>query len=236
MIDIHTHILPGVDDGATSWEESLQMCKMAQEKGISHMVATPHFIPGAYTRGIKKGPLLLARLREKLETLGISLEVYLAAEIEPFPEMIQWIEEGRLPLYPSGKHILIESPMFSAPPWMEEIIGDLISTGLTPILAHPERSPLAHTNVMEILVKMGAEVQLDAGSLVGLWGMEVRKGAWAMIERGWVSYVASDSHGARGRDPGLLEKAFQILTKEKGDSLAQALTQENPERVLHSMV
>lgn len=235
MIDIHTHILPGVDDGSRSWEETLQMCRMAYKKGISHMVATPHFIPGAYTQGIKRGPQLLEELRERLKKEGIPLEVSLAAEIEPFPEMIQWMEEGRLPLYPSGHHILVESPMFSSPPWMEDIIRDILSGGPTPILAHPERSPLSR-QALETMINMGVEIQLDAGSLVGIWGRETKNRAWTMIERGWVTYVASDSHRATARNPELLEEARLLLEKERGEALAQEFTQGNPQRVIHSMV
>ncbi len=232
MIDIHTHILPGVDDGSRSWEETLQMCRTAYERGISHTVATPHFIPGAYTQGVKRGPILLEELREKLQTEGIPLEVSLAAEIEPFPEMVQWIEEGRLPLYPSGRHILVESPTFSSPPWLEDLVRDLLAIGLTPILAHPERSALAPTSLLESLTKIGAEIQIDAGSLVGLWGKEIQREAWTMIEKGWALYVASDSHRAGKRDPVLLEKACRALAKEKGEDLAQVLTRDNPLKVI----
>ena len=232
MIDIHTHILPGVDDGSQDWEETLQMCKTAVEMGITHTVATPHFIPGAYTQGVKRGPILLEELREKLQTEGIPLEVSLAAEIEPFPEMVQWIEEGRLPLYSSGRHILVESPTFSSPPWLEDLVRDLLAIGLTPILAHPERSALAPTSLLESLTKIGAEIQIDAGSLVGLWGKEIQREAWTMIEKGWALYVASDSHRAGSRDPKLLERAHRALTKKGGKKLAQALTRENPLKVI----
>ncbi|RLD98883.1 MAG: hypothetical protein DRI91_02105 [Aquificota bacterium] len=232
MIDIHAHILPGVDDGSQDWEETLQMCKTAVEVGITHMVATPHFIPGAYTRGIKNGPQLLKELKNRLATESIPLEVSLAAEIEPFPEMVQWIEEGRLPLYPSGKHLLVEAPLYTSPSWMKDLLEDLLTLGLVPILAHPERSPIAYTPIPENLVKRGGEIQLDAGSLLGLWGKEAQKRAWVMVGNGWATYVASDSHKAGVRDPKLLRKAREAIAREKGEELALALTEERAKKVV----
>ena len=232
MIDIHAHILPGVDDGPKHWSETLQLCQIASEVGISTMVATPHFIPGAYTRGVREGARLLKELEKGLEGEDIALEVFLAAEIEPFPEMIQWIEGDRLPLYPSRKHILIEAPMFSLPPWLEELLGDITASGLIPILAHPERSPMASTSLPGELVSTGGEIQLDAGSLLGFWGREAQKWAWKMVNNGWVSYVASDSHRAGIRDPRLLERAHKALVKEVGENLARDLTEGNPLKVI----
>ena len=232
MIDIHTHILPGIDDGAQSWEETLQLCRTAANVGISHVVATPHFIPGAYTKGVKEGPQLLNVLQEKLTTEEILLEVFLAAEIEPFPELPQWLAEGHLPLLPSGKHVLIEAPIYSAPSWTEDLLADILAMGLTPIIAHPERSPLASTSIPENLVKEGGEIQMDAGSLLGLWGKEVQKSAWNMIHKGWVTYIASDSHRPGRRNPELLAKAKEAIERHKSSELAWALTSEKAKEVI----
>ncbi len=232
MIDIHTHILPGVDDGSQSWEETLQMCKIASDAGITHMVATPHFIPGAYTKGFKEGPRLLDELKDRLTEAKIPLEISLAAEIEPFPKMVQLIEEGRLPLYPSGIHLLVEAPLFSSPSWLKELLEDIITLGISPILGHPERSPIARTSLPENLVALGGELQLDAGSLLGLWGREVKGWAWRMVEKGWVKYIASDSHRVGIRDPNLLKRAHEALAKKRGESVAKALTTENPKKVI----
>ncbi len=232
MIDIHTHVLPGVDDGSQDWEETLQMCRTAVEVGITHLVATPHFIPGAYTRGIEIGSQLLEGLKNRLATAEISLEVSLAAEMEPFPEMVQWVEEGRLPLYPSGKHLLVEAPLYSSPTWLGDLLDDLITLDLVPILAHPERSPIAYTPIPERLVKRGGEIQLDAGSLLGLWGRETQRWAWIMVGKGWATYVASDSHRSDIRDPRLLSRAREAIARERGEELAQALTEERAKKLI----
>jgi protein-tyrosine phosphatase len=232
VIDIHSHILPGVDDGAKNWEETLQMCKIASEAGISHMVATPHFIPGAYTKGVKEGPRLLDELKNRLTEAKIPLEVSLAAEIEPFPEMVQWLEEGRLPLYPSGKHVLVETPFYTYPLWMSDLLTDLIITGITPILAHPERSPFTSLSFIEKAVREGIEIQIDAGSLLGLWGKEIQRMAWEMIGEGWVTYVASDCHKTEVRSPLLLEETRKALTEHMGESTARLLTKDAAQKVI----
>ena len=232
MIDIHTHILPEVDDGSQSWEETLKLCDTAEKIGISHTVATPHFIRGVYTKGLREGDKLLEELKTRLSEENIPLEVSLAAEIEPFPELVQWIEEGRLPLYPSKRHILIESPMYSSPSWLEDLLRDIITLGISPILGHPERSPIARTSLPENLVALGGELQLDAGSLLGLWGREVKGWAWRMVEKGWVKYMASDSHRIGIRDPNILKRAYGVLARKRGESVAKALTIQNPKRVI----
>ncbi len=228
MIDIHTHILPKLDDGARNWDESISMCSKAESLGITHMVATPHLIPGLYTGVIDRGVELLNELKGLLKEKDIDVEVYLAAEIEPFPELIGWLDRGKLPLYPSKKHILLESPSYMQPFWMEEMIFNIISMGITPIIAHPERTINLDIGYIESMVSEGAEVQIDAASLLGLWGRKTEKTAWLLLKEGMVSYVASDSHRPEKRDPELLAKAKNVISKKNGENAAKMLTEINP--------
>ncbi len=232
MIDIHSHILPGVDDGASDWEETLELCKAAYRCGITHIVATPHFIPGVYTRGMKWGNELLEELKELLAKEEIDLEVFLTFEIEPFPEIVEWITANKIPLYPSKKHILIEAPFHTYPSWLNDLLRDIKLTGITPILAHPERCLSLSVKELEIAILSGVEVQIDASSILGLWGDEISKKAYNFLRRDMVHYIASDAHKPYKRDPCLLKKAKEKLKNFLEDEKIEFLTEINPKKVI----
>ncbi len=233
MIDIHCHMLPGIDDGPENWDHSLALARRAVEAGIQAVVLTPHFIPGVYNWKLERGLTLHASFRNQIVEASLPLRSYLAAEVGVFPELVEWIPDGRVPLMPTGKHLLLETPMFGGKAMIKDVVFSILSLGITPILAHPERSALfSDPEMAGELVETKAELQLDAGSLLGQWGDEIQKTSFDLIDHGWVMYVASDSHGIGQRDPLDLRRTAQLIEKRWGSMARDSLTRSNPEKLL----
>ncbi|MBC7188100.1 MAG: hypothetical protein H5U38_13830 [Calditrichaeota bacterium] len=231
MIDLHTHILPGFDDGATSWEEARQMLFLAEEDGITDLVATPHILgPGDVGREAEISQLFAELCRIK-EQEGLKLRLHLGAEIYAYPEMR--LDRHFLTLAGNGRYFLVEFPMENIPPFAEEQFFGLIMEGFTPILAHPERNLaiLRDPGLAEKLVERGVLLQLNSGSLRGVFGPETRRLAERLLDARLVHVVASDAHGASARRPRLRE-TYALVERRWGTETAARLFVENPRRLL----
>ncbi len=229
MIDIHCHLLPGIDDGPTSWEEALSLARLFAEAGVRRIVITPHFIPGVYYWTREKGEALQRELKERMRQEGVEIETYLAAEVGIFPELLEWIGEGKVPLMPTGRHLLLEAPMYGSETIVRDMAFATLSVDITPIYAHPERSPFfAEPALGRDIVASEGELQVDAGSLVGTWGSEIKRVSMDLIDRGLVRYVASDSHGPSRRDPGEFVLAAEMVEETWGIEAREVLFHENP--------
>ncbi len=229
MIDIHCHMLPGIDDGPQSWGESLAIARRASEIGIKTAVVTPHFIPGVYRWRREKGEALHAEFRRRLAENEIPLETHLAAEVGIFAELPEWIVAGKVPLMPTGQHILLETPMYGGENMLRDMAFFVLSLDVIPIFAHPERSVLFQDlHLARDLVETNAELQLDAGGLLGQWGSEIKRLTLNLIDQGFVHYVASDTHGTTRRDPKDLLRAAEIIEEIWGKKIRDTLTYTNP--------
>lgn len=231
MIDLHTHILPGFDDGATSWEETLDMLRQAEEDGITDLVATPHILGPADVAREGEISELFAQLVKMKEQEGLSLRVHVGAEIYVHQEM--HLDRPFLTLGGNGRYFLVEFPMASIPPFAEEQFFALIVAGYRPIVAHPERNMVVLRNpaVAETLVERGVLLQLNSGSLRGVFGPDTRRLAEQLVEARLVHVVASDAHGASARRPRLRE-CLALVARRWGEEVAARLFVENPRRIL----
>ena len=224
MVDIHCHMLPGVDDGPGDWPESMALARLFVKAGIQKAIITPHFIPGVYRCDIEAVSKIHEQFKKKLDDEGLNLETYLAAEVGIIAELPEWIAEGRVPLMPTGKHLLLEAPMFGGSALMRDMTFAVLSMGITPIIAHPERSPLfMELKLAEDIVATEGELQVNAGSIIGRWGPAIKKLAVTLIDRGLVHYVASDSHGPRKRPPHELVTASKEVEKIWGRAAKETL-------------
>ena len=205
MIDIHSHILPGVDDGAPSMEASLELARAAVAAGTQIMVATPH-VRGDY-------PLDPATIAERVDAVnlklvaeGVELRVVAGAEVSLSKAVELERSELRALCLGSGSYILVESPYTNTVADIEGIFFDLQVAGLTPLLAHPERCPVFQNEPERLarLVDAGALCSITSGSLAGRFGSTVRRFALRLVSEGLVHDVASDSHDAVRRPPDLL--------------------------------
>lgn len=233
FVDIHCHILPELDDGADSWDESLAMARMAVNDEISTIVCTPHQL-GTYTsndgRAIRDQ---VATLQRVLDVKGVPLAVLPGGDIRIEPGMIRKIRDSEaLTLADGGRYVLLELPHEVYFP-LDRLLEELDAAELVGILSHPERNRgiLRQPHVVERLVRAGCLLQLTADSLTGGFGSEIKAFSEWLVWEGFVHFVATDAHGFRSRRP-LLGSAFDRVVDLADYATAEAVCCRNPARVV----
>ncbi len=239
MIDIHSHILPGLDDGAGDLEEALEMARLAVADGIRVIVATPHLFK--YKSGdldaINEKSVILERLdrfRDRLAAEGLALEILPGCDVSLSVDTLRLLAEDRVLTVNDGKrYLLLELPHFSIPPTLEDICFRLQSLGLTPIITHPERQPLIQESPDRLgrLVDLGCLAQLTAGSLTGGFGRRIARVSRQLVKKGYIHLLASDAHNTRGRPP-ILSQAVSVLSKLVGPEQARAMVTQTPAKII----
>lgn len=236
MIDLHSHILPGLDDGSPDLATSVEMARSAVADGVAIMVATPH-VNGRYMPGPAAIRKRVAELNDALAAASVPLVVTLGAEIAI--SELGALEDDVLSGFALGgsSTLLVESPYLDAVPFFDEVLFSAQSKGFRILLAHPERSPMFQTRLEALrkLVDHGVLCSITAGSLRGRFGRRVRDHAIDMMRLGLVHNVSSDSHNLTKRPPGLsagFEGAEKMLPGVS--ALAPWLTEDVPRAVLES--
>jgi protein-tyrosine phosphatase len=230
MIDIHCHILPGVDDGAQSWNDAVEMCRMAVNDGITHTVATPH-ANFEYPYDREQHAVRVQRLQE---LLAGSLQIHLGCDFHLSYDNIECLlVNPRRYTIGATRYLLVELSDYSIPPVMPDLLRQIMQLGVRPIITHPERNPLLLRNPGQVLewVGGGALVQLTANSLTGSWGRRAQEMCQWLLEHDAAHVVASDAHNT-GKRPPLLSPARKVLCDWKGQEVADALVQTNPAAIL----
>jgi len=226
MIDLHCHILPGIDDGPDRIEESLAMAEDAIADGITHVVATPH-ASDEYFFDFSK----VRRLRDDLqERLGERLELATGCDFHLNPENLAALKEDATRFCINQRdYLLVEFNEFSIPPAMDQTLHELQLAGLRPIITHPERNGIlrAQTERLRRWVRLGFFIQVTGNALTGTFGTGSQKDALRWIEEGLVHFVSSDAHNTKSR-PLRLRPAYNLVAAEFGIEKAEALFRENP--------
>jgi protein-tyrosine phosphatase len=205
VIDLHAHVLPGVDDGPRTWDESLQILRTMAADGVAAVAATPH-VRDDYPTTAKTMERLVSELRARTAEAAIELDVLPGGEIA-LSELgrLDEDERRRFGLGGNPSCLLLEFPYYGWPLGLEETVARLVSEGTTPVIAHPERSAeiQAAPERLRAVVESGACVQLTAASLDGRLGRASRAAALALLERSLAHLVASDAHAPSLREAGL---------------------------------
>lgn len=226
MIDIHSHILYGLDDGARDFAESVAMLRQAAEAGTSDIVATPHASP-AYPF---QPALAAARIAELREAVQDCPRIHAGVEFHLTPENIEdaVAHPDRYSINGRG-FLLVEFANAFVPPASGEILGRLRRAGLTPVIAHPERNPILREKLelLQAWIEAGALVQITALSLLGGFGRGAKAACRAMLRRGLAHFAASDAHDCGDRNPSLRE-ARRLLEKDYSKACAALLLDDNP--------
>ncbi len=237
FVDIHCHLLPGIDDGAESWDESLAMAQLAAADGISTVVATPHQL-GEYRQN--DGDTIRAscrQLQELLDQQGVPLQVLPGADVRIEPDVVGKIRAGEvLTLADRGRYVLLELPHEVCFP-LDRLIRGLDAAGLTGILSHPERNQaiLCQPHLVEPFVSAGFLLQVTAGSLAGSFGPQVKGVAEWLVAQGLAHFVATDAHGWQSRRP-RMRRAAERVAEIAGQRAAAELCYGNPRRVADDRV
>jgi protein-tyrosine phosphatase len=235
MIDLHCHILPGIDDGARSFEESVLMCRLAADDGCEGMVATPHQRRGEWWNADREH--LAALAGELQDKVASGFRVYLGGEVHVDSELLAEVEKlpdggGILPLAGS-RYLLIEFDSNGTAREAIHLVHELVVAGWRPVLAHPEFVPWLASDLSLVarLVELGALTQVTAMSVTGDFGRRPQTDSLALLDAGLVHFVASDSHGVRRRPPGLRRAAY-LIAERLGGETARRLTVDNPRAVV----
>ena len=235
-IDIHSHPLPAIDDGANTLADSLMMLRVAARYGTVAMVATPH----RYWEKGENTPDALRRLTAQVQAalaekrIGAKIELYPGQEIPLKLNTAFELQHGDvLTLADNGRVALVEPPFDRWEEWAGKAIRDIVKAGFVPVLAHPERNRVVQQtpDVLNGLVEAGAKFQLTAMSVVGENGRRALAAVHAIIEKGWATVIASDSHSPTWRPP-TMRGAYFAAAERYGEPLARKLCIENPAALL----
>lgn len=215
MIDVHCHILPGLDDGPETMELALQMARIASDDGITDIVATPHTHNGFYMQTLEHVLTAVEELQCSIDQEGIELRVHPGMEIHIHLELIDHLRDLQiLSMGNRMRHVLLELPTMHLPMFTEELVQQLLLSGITPIIAHPERNATLMQNPGRLArwIDAGVIAQLTAGSLLGWMGRTAKKNARELIEQRLVQLIATDGHNCTTRKV-QLSKAYEELGK-----------------------
>ena len=226
MIDLHCHILPGLDDGPKTMEGSLQMCAIARADGLETIVATPHMLNGLYK--VEREDILAGvnELNQACRKEEIDITILPGADIRVDHELGQLLEAGRvLTVADAGQHLMLELPEETVPAELQGLLFELQLMGVTPVISHPERNFAIQQNLglLRKLVEAGNLTQITAGSLTGKFGQEVQKCSRQIIQAGLGHLLASDAHSSKHRRPEL-SGACKVLEELAGSEEAQQMT------------
>jgi protein-tyrosine phosphatase len=208
MIDIHSHILPGVDDGSQTLDESLDMLKMAVDGGVTTQYLTPHIHSGRYNNTKASLQLRFAQFKEQANEANIEVEVRLGAEVRIGPEVIQLATLNAIPClgtYKGKRTFLLEFPRQDIPHGSDNLVKWLLAKDYLPIIVHPERNRtfLENRYKLQTFIDLGCPLQITASSLTGKFGADVQQMCEDLLEQEQVSAIASDCHNLKGRPPDL---------------------------------
>lgn len=233
MIDLHCHILPGIDDGAPDLNVALAMARCAVADGITVMACTPHIYPGLYENSRDGIRAAIASFRQALADENIPLQLVEGADTHLAPDIPAKIKAGKVPTLNGSRYFLFEPPHHVAPPRLEDTVFSLQTAGLVPVITHPERLTWIEDHYPAFLrmVNAGAWIQLTAGSITGRFGRRPKYWAERILDEGQCHIIATDAHHIDRRPP-LLAEARDAAAKRLGQQEAEHLVVTRPQGIL----
>ncbi|MCA1041623.1 tyrosine protein phosphatase [Bacillus infantis] len=230
MIDIHCHILPGIDDGAKTMEDSLSMAEAAVKEGIRSIIATPHHKNGKFDNTKEEIQRKTDELNVALRTAQIDLTILPGQETRIYGEILEDIDKNEiLTLNNTGKYLFVELPSNHVPRYTDKLLYDIQVKGMTPVIVHPERNQeiMERPDLLYQLVKKGALTQVTASSVAGYFGKNIKNFSLQLIDANLTHFVSSDAHNIANRSFKMLE-AYDQIEKKYGIDMVYLFT-ENAE-------
>jgi len=236
VIDLHCHLLPGIDDGAVDLDDSFAMARCAVADGIKVTACTPHIFPGLYEN---KGPEIrkaIADLQTRLDEADIPLKLVTGADVQLAVELSAGLKSGRILSLNDSRYFLFEPPHHTAPPRLEETVFNVMAAGWHPVVTHPERLHWieTHYETMQRLAHAGAWMQLTSGSVTGRFGRRAKYWSERMLDEGLVHILATDAHNMRNRSPRLAE-ARDLVAERLGEEAANDMVVTRPQGILDNL-
>ena len=233
MIDLHCHMLPGIDDGAPNLDVALAMARCAVDDGIQVTACTPHIYPGLYENNKPAIATAIVLFQCELDDAGIPLQLTIGADTHLAPNLVNDLRATHIPTLAGSRYFLLEPPHHVAPPRFEESVFQLLVAGYVPIITHPERLSWIenHYEIFGRLAGNGAWMQLTAGSLTGRFGRRPKYWAERMLDEGLVDILATDAHHIDKRPP-LLAEGRDAAAVRVGMDEAMHMVRTRPRGVL----
>ena len=233
MIDLHSHFLPGVDDGASDMDMCLAMLRQAQDAGITHLLATPHVNEHSTTDAIEKIHNTFQKVQQKSNDSGFTIQLQLAAEVRFDSQILTWSVNDWVLAGGNKKYLIFELPIQGLPLNLEEIIFKLGLKHITPILAHPERNTYIQRNPGRLTkwIELGCLMQMNAGSITGHFGSGIADLSWHLMRNNNIHFVCSDAHDTKKRKYDQFRRAYDRVAQKINTKYADYLFRVNPQKI-----
>jgi protein-tyrosine phosphatase len=237
MIDLHCHILPGIDDGPRTLDESLELARIFERVGYSQVVATPHAVPGTtWMPEPEKIRIGLDQLNQAIAENGLNLKVLPGMEIALDPTIADLLDQDKVLPLAGTSYVLIEPPFQQFPLGWEQAIFDVLSRGFAVLLAHPERCAQLtdKPQLCDKLIESGVYFQVNWDSFSGHYGHTTRKMSMSLASKGYIHCLGTDSHDTQNRNALQAQLAAETIEQLIGAHNFQIISRENPIRVLRN--
>ncbi|WP_222564884.1 tyrosine-protein phosphatase [Novilysobacter antarcticus] len=233
MLDLHCHILPGIDDGAVDLDMALDMARIAAADGIREIACSPHIYPGMYENDAVGIRAAVAALQAELDQRDIPLRLHANADVHLVPGLLDGLREGRVPTIAGSRYLLLEPSHHVAPPRFEESVFELMTAGYTVLITHPERLSWVEDQyeVFERISRRGAWMQITAGALTGRFGRRVKYWGERFVGDGHCMVLATDAHHPQRRPP-LLAEAREAAATLVGADEAEHMVHTRPAGII----
>jgi protein-tyrosine phosphatase len=232
-IDIHSHILPQLDDGSQSIEQTVNMLNIAYAEGIRTIITTPHYKEGLLTNLMQKQQEYWDQLKETLKTTMPDMTILIGSEIYYSHESVKLLRQKYIPTMAGSKYVLIEFPSMVEYRYIKSALQELLFEGYRPILAHVERYRNLSTDSISEFIDMGVYSQVNASSLSPKIGNTYLSIAKKLVKKNLVHFIATDSHNDGNRAP-KLKKCIEYIVKKYGESYVNELLIDNPSKLLNN--
>ncbi|OUO78025.1 capsular biosynthesis protein [Blautia sp. An249] len=235
LTDVHCHLLPHVDDGSKSLEETMEMLKLEYENGVRTIIATPHYRRGMFETPQEEIIRQFHRVKECMHRQNLQMELYLGCELHICTEMVSLLKEKKVSSMADSRYVLTEFPYYIHQESMQKSLYELIRFGYAPILAHVERYECVQKDLdfLEDLVSMGARIQVNAGSIMGESGRAAKRFCKKLMRADLLDFIGTDGHGSKYRKP-LMGACAAYVEKKEGSAYARRIFWENPRKLLEN--
>jgi protein-tyrosine phosphatase len=234
MIDLHSHFLYGIDDGARDLAMTISMLKQAESVGITYLLATPHVNEQVTESDERRIIDTFEEVKHVIKQENIKLEIGLAGEVDYNAGLFSWLDHSWVLFGREKKYLLFEIPMFNLPLNFQEMLFQVTVRGITPVLAHPERNVYIQRKPEVLLpwIKHGCLLQLNAGSLLGRFGEKCRRLSHRLVQANAVTCISSDAHDLDKREFAVMKEAFELVSGNHTQQAARILFQDNAQTLV----
>ncbi len=238
IIDIHSHILPGVDDGAKDMDMTMEMIRIYKRNGVNKIIVTPHYVKNSsMSTSLEDIKKVLEEVRQEIERAALDFEIYLGHEIYLCRDLLDKLETGKVGTMNGTSYVFVELPQMDIPDYTRGLIRELVDAGYRPILSHPEKNTLIieDINIVYDFIQDGALIEVDIPSVCGNFGRDVKRASQKLLKHKMVHFLATGAHSSIRRTP-RIDSGIGEIEELIGEELFKRLTYDNPKKVIEGEI